>query len=1047
MKNKYTKPLMGILLGLVLQLGFHASLLAQGVVNVKGIVYDSGTREGMPGVNVIEKGTTNGVVTDLNGSFTLEVSSSEAIVVFSFIGYIQQEVTVGNQTDLEVMLAENVAELGEVVVVGYGTQQKANLTGAVSTVGKEVLENRPVPSVANALQGTTPGLNVTRSSGQPGSEGLNIQVRGATSANGNVNPLLMVDGVPAPLFTLQTLNPNDIETVTVLKDAAAAAIYGAQAAGGVILVTTKTGKSGKTVFEYSGQIGSEWALNVPDRMTLLQEAEFSNLARANRGLGPEYNDEALQFIRDGVEFVEDPNDPNRWITYNQKSIRDQVLRDYSPMQTHNLSARGGNEKTNYLVSLGYYEKQGVFKVGPDKFDRYNVRVNLGTELSKHLKLDSRISYAQHNTNAPSQGANGYGLLQQVYQARVRFPVFMPDGRLFGGAGSSGNNTYAILSEGGYDKTSRNDFDGVFTATLKDLVKGLQVRAIYGKQFRMYNRNRFARTVNLWNRGGEAPAFILNNPNVYEVTNSSTVNTSFQMLADYAITLGEKHKITVLGGFQYEDYRYSSQFSQARSLISNDLPSLNLGDNNTKVTNESISTLATQSIFGRVNYSYMDKYLFEGTLRGDESSKLAPGLRFKVFPSASVGWNMHRENFFHDNLDFISELKLRASWGRLGSALGNIVGYYDYLSLLSSGSDLVMGADETRTTYFYENSVPSSTLSWETIETVNYGTDMGFWDNKLQLSFDYYIKHNRDMLTPLQLPATFGVGTPRVNNGVLKSWGWETEVRFRNKIGTDFNYTAAFNISDNQNKLVEFSGRNVVGLGNNSIVEGFPLNSIWGYRTAAGYFSSMDQVNGAPFQDNNTGVGDIQYINQNGDDRITQGRGTTDDPGDMVLLGTNQQRYLFGVNAGFNYRSIDFSIFFQGVGQRSFMPNTDMLMPMGQSWFMPMAHHQDYWTPENPNAAFPRPFLQGQHNYRASDRWVLNGAYVRLKNIQLGYSLPQSLLSKVKLSRARVFITGQDILTFTKMGVFDGVFDPENNNAVRADYPFFGTVAAGINLSF
>jgi TonB-linked SusC/RagA family outer membrane protein len=1047
MKKKYIKPLIGILFSLVLQLIFHTSLLAQGGVNVQGTVYDSNTQEGMLGAMVMEKGTTNGVVTDMNGKFNLRVSSAESILVISFLGYTKQEFVVGNQTNFEITLSENIADLGEVVVVGYGIQQKANLTGAVSTVGKERLENRPLASLANALQGTTPGLNVTRSTGQPGSEGLSIQVRGATSANGNVNPLLMLDGVPSPLFTLQTLNPNDVETVTVLKDAAAAAIYGAQAAGGVILVTTKSGKSGKTIFEYSTQIGTEWALNVPDRLTLLQEAEFSNLSRANRGVAPEYNEEALQFIRDGVEFVQDPTNPNRWITYNQKSIREQVLRDYSPMQTHNFSARGGNEKTNYLVSLGYYDKQGVFKVGSDNFDRYNVRVNLGTALSKHLKLDSRISYAQHNTEAPSQGASGYGLLQQVYQARLRFPVFMPDGRLFGGAGTSGNNTYAILREGGYDNTTRDDFGGVFTATLKDLVKGFQLRAIYGKQFLVHDRNRFVRTVNLWDKGGENPAFILNNPNLYETTKGSTLNTSFQVLADYAITLNEKHKFSVMGGFQYEDYRYSSQFSQARSLISNDLPSLNLGDNNTKVTSETIFTQATQSIFGRVNYSYMDKYLFEGTLRGDESSKLAPGLRFKVFPSASVGWNVHRENFFSDKLNFVSELKLRASWGRLGSALGNIVGYYDYLNLLNSGSGLVMGADEIRTTYFYQNSVPSSTLSWETIETVNYGADLGFWDSKIQVSFDYYVKHNKEMLTPLQLPATFGVGTPRVNGGELKSWGWETEVNYRNRIGKDFNYNVSFNISDNQNKLIDFSGRNVIQLGTNSIVEGYPLNSIWGYRTDAGYFSSKEQVDGAAFQNNNTGVGDIQYINQDGDNRITQGRGTVEDPGDMVLLGTNQQRYLFGFNLGFDFKGFDFSIFFQGVGKRSFMPNQEMIMPMAQSWFMPMAHHLDYWTPENTNAAFPRPYLQGQHNYLPSDRWVLNGAYIRLKNIQLGYSLPKALLSKVKLTRARVFITGQDILTFTKMGVFDGVFDPENTNAVRADYPFFGTVAAGLNLSF
>ncbi|EOZ97814.1 TonB-dependent receptor [Indibacter alkaliphilus LW1] len=1034
-------------LGLLVMLGVYypSDLSAQSGRTVQGVVRDSNTSEGIPGVNVIEKGTSNGTITDLDGSFSLTVSSENSTLEISFIGYTKREILVGNQTQINVNLDEDMSDLGEVVVVGYGVQQKANLTGAVSTVGKELLENRPVANVANALQGTTPGLNITRSSGQPGSEGINIQVRGATSANGNVNPLLMVDGVPAPLFTMQTLNPNDIESVTVLKDAAAAAIYGAQASGGVILVTTKAGQSGKTVFEYSNMIGTEWALNIPERMSLLEEAQFSNLARANRGLAPEYNDEALQYIRDGVEFVEDPNDPNRWITFNQQSIRNQVLRRNSPMQTHNFSARGGNDRTDFLVSLGYFEKAGVFKLGPDSFDRYNVRINLGSQLTKHIRLDSRVAYSRHNTEAPSVGAGGYGLLQQVYQARTRFPIFMPDGRLFGGAGTSGNNAYAILSQGGYDNTTRNDFDGVFTATAKDFVKGLQVRAIYGQQYRNTARNRFARTVDLWNKGGDDPAFILNNPNVYEITNQLLLNTSFQFLVDYDLEINDKNKIHFLGGYQYEDYRFTSQFSQARDLISNDLPSLNLSDENSRITNESINTYANQSFFARLNYSYAGKYLLEATVRSDESSRLAPGMRTQVFPSASIGWNIHRENFLQDNLGFLSELKLRASWGRLGSALG--IGFYDYLSLLARNSNLILGAPGQRATYFWQNVVPSSTLSWENIETVNFGTDLGFFDNKLQASFDYYIKHNRNMLTPLQLPGTFGVGTPRVNEGVLKSWGWELELRYRDKIGENFNYNVALNLSDNQNILMEFAGRNVVGLGLNNIVEGYPLGTIWGYQTAPGYFSTIEEVQNAPFQDNNTGVGDIRYINQDGDERITPGRGTTEDPGDMVLLGTNQERLLFGINLSANYKNFDFVVFFQGVGRRSFLPTRDMLAPMMQGWFMPMAHHSDYWTPENPNAAFPRPFLNGFHNYLPSDRWVLDGSYIRLKNIQVGYSFSPSLLKRANINRARIFVSGQDIWTRTSMGVFNGVFDPENNNNVRADYPFFGTVAGGINLTF
>nr|WP_290942312.1 TonB-dependent receptor plug domain-containing protein [Haliscomenobacter sp.] len=313
-------------------------------------------------------------------------------MLVSYTGFVTQEVVVGNRTEVDIILVSDARALDEVVVIGYGTQKKENLTGAVSTIDSKSIENRPVSNVANALQGLASGLVITRGTGQPGSEGIGIQIRGATSANGNVEPLVILDGVTVSSFTLQTLNPNDIENISVLKDAAAAAIYGAQAAGGVILITTKKGKSGKTVFDYSNQIGVDWALNVPQRLSLLEEAEYANLARKNAGSGPEYNDQEMQRIRDNIPYVVNPSDTTRYIFYNQEDLISQVVRDYTPMQTHNLSARGGNDKTNFLISLGYYGKQGTFKVGPDRLDRYNLRLNLGTQLTKHLSLDSRIAY-------------------------------------------------------------------------------------------------------------------------------------------------------------------------------------------------------------------------------------------------------------------------------------------------------------------------------------------------------------------------------------------------------------------------------------------------------------------------------------------------------------------------------------------------------------------------------------------------------------------------------------------------------------------------------
>lgn len=1001
--------------------------------------------EPLPGVTVIVKGTSVGSVTDFDGQYNIKVPHGNATLVFSYIGFASQEVAIANRKEINVELKEDVSQLEEVVVVGYGTQKKENLTGSVSTITAKSIEDRPVTSLATALQGTAPGLNVTRTSGQPGSENIGIQIRGVTSANGSVDPLLLVDGVASPLFTMQTINPTDIETVTVLKDAAAAAIYGARAAGGVILITTKNGKPGKTTFDYTSQFSVQWGLNIPKRLSLLEEAEFSNLARMNRGIGAEYSEFDLDNIRNGVEYVVSPSDSSKYIYYNQQSIKDQVLRKRSAIKTHNLSIRGGTEKINYLFSLGYLDQEGVFKVGPDNFKRHNIRLNLGTTLTNHLSLDSKISYSVHQRDMPSRGANGYGLLQEVYQARQRFPIFTPEGKLNGGAGSSGNNTYAYLAEGGYETRDINDIDGTFTLTAKNFIKGLQFRTVYGRKFRNQDNENFSRKVELWGR--YEPVYFLNNPNSFTLNQALLETENFQFLADYDLEIGEKHNFHLLAGYQWEDYRYSNVYSNASSLVSNDLPTLNLGDNNSKRNSQTIHTYANQSYFGRLNYSFDNKYLIEATIRADESSRLAPGLRIKVFPSASVGWNVHKEEWFSNTLKFISEFKPRISWGQLGNSNADIIGYYDYLNLLSTGSNLVLGESESRSTYFYQGVVPSSNLSWETVETSNFGFDLGVFQNKFQASFDYYIKHNRNMLAPMQLPATFGVDTPRVNSGVLKSWGWELAINYRDRIGDNFNYGVGFNISDNQNKLIEFEGRNVIRLGNNSLIEGFPINTIWGYETESGYIESQSTLDNAPFYSNQTGIGDVMYIDRNGDGLINEGRGTVEDHGDLVNLGTNQQRYLFGINANAEWKNLDFSIFFQGVGKRSFMPLRDALMPLAQSWFQPMQHHKDYWTPENPNAAFPRPYLNGFHNYATSDKWVLNGAYLRLKNIQLGYSLPEDHLKKIKLSKLRVFLSAQDILTFSKLGVFENVYDPEQNNNVRADYPLFGAVSLGLNLVF
>lgn len=1007
---------------------------------IRGIVTDSEERP-LQGVSVALNGTSIGTTTDAAGKYSLNLANAKGHLIFSFIGFTSMKIDIaGKSGEINIVLVSDNARLDEVLVVGYGIQKKENLTGAVSSVSSKDIQNRPVSNLANALQGTMPGFLVTRTGGKPGSENIEIQVRGATSANGGVPPLLVVDGITTPIFTLQTINPNDIASISVLKDASAAAIYGAQAAGGVILVTTKSGKSGKTKFEYSNLFGADWALNIPKRLTLLQEAEYSNLARANAGVAPEYSEFDLENIRNNVDHIIHPTLPIYYIYYNQKDHVKETLRKYSFMNTHNLSASGGTDKLSYSASLGLYDKKGVFKVGPDGLKRYNARLNLGAQLTKHISLDSRLSYSLQKQQGASTDADGQNLFFQTYHFRQQYPIFTPEGRLNGYG--TGNYTYARLLAGGYDNTDRNYFDGIFTLKAANFVKGLQLRAVYGAQYRTENRNRFRRTVELWGRSTVID--YLNNPNSFLLSKGTVINNNLQFLADYDFNIGNKNKFHILAGYQWEDSRNSLLSSTASSLVSNDLPSLNLANVANKNSTEAISTYAYQSYFGRFNYSYDDRFLFEATVRADESSRLAPGKRIKSFPAASAGWNMHRENWFSNAFPFISTFKPRISWGRLGSVIG--VGDYAYLDLLSTNSNIVLGSPETRVTYFYQDITPSSSLTWETVETTNGGVDFGLFQNKLQISSDYYVKYNRNMFTPLLLPSTFGVGTPRINNGKLKSWGWEVDLKYFDKIGKNIEYSLGFNLSDTKNKLISYAGRRIILPGYNQIIEGYPLNSFWGYKTD-GYFSTTEEAKDWAFQNNLTDAGDIKYLDLDGDKKINGGKGTSEDHGDLVYMGSDQPRYAFGFTGSMTWKNIDFSFFFQGIGKRSISPSSNAIIPLVEAWIQPLAIHQDYWTKENPNAVFPRPYLQGRHNFLPADKWLLNGQYLRLKNIQMGYAFSETLLRKINISHARIYFSGQDILTFSKMGVFKSIFNPETRgNGAGSDYPFFATISMGLNIT-
>ncbi|MDR2229571.1 MAG: TonB-dependent receptor [Flavobacteriaceae bacterium] len=957
-------------------------------------------------------------------------------------------------------------DIDEVVVVGYGKQKKTNLTTAVSTIDGKTLENRPSPNVANMLQGSAPGLVVTRSSGRLANQGLNLEIRGATSVNGNVSPLIVIDGIVSSSESFMALNSDDIDNISVLKDGGATAIYGAQSAGGVLLVTTKRGKSGKAKISFSSNMAFQSPSNLPKRLSLIDEMNYMNLARKNAGLDPEYKDDDLDYARRGVEFVLDPTN-NLWRTYNQKDFIKETLRDTYSMMKNNVQISGGNDRITYMASIGNLQQDGIFRVGEDFFSRWNTRINVSAKVNDYLKLDIGSAYTTQAINNPQDGGyglegGGNGILRQMFNSRMRFPLFNPDGSYYG-SGTSSFFGYGLLKDGGFKRDRKEDFINNITATISNIAKGLEFKLIYGRETDNRENRTFNRTVNYYAGPTASSIKKLNDPNSYSVSHTKYILENFQGLVDYDFKLGESHNFHVMGGYQLQKWDKNNLYAQTKNLYVNDNPSLNFtGDQLNKTNSEYSRSEIMQSFLGRFNYNYKGKYLFEATVRSDESSRLTQGDRIKVFPSFSLGWNMTKESWFENIAGgVLNELKPRASWAKVGSkaslsknANGDYDengGFYDYIDQLSSGSSLVLGGD--RQSYLFLSRLSAQNLGWETVETRNIGIDFSLFNRKLTGSFDYYNKYNNNMLVPISLPATIGIGTPMLNAGQLKVWGWELSLGYRDKIGKDFSYNVSVNVADNQNKLLKYNGTsNVINSGVNRLVEGYALNSIWGYKTD-GYFQNQSEVDKAPSYKrllNKTGVpgiGDIRYVDLNGDGEISAGKNVLGDSGDLVYLGDTNPRYQFGINVSMNYKNIDFSFFIQGVAKRKFKPSNELIQPALAPWNLPMTFQMDYWTPDNTNAAFPRPYLTADHNFVNSDKWFLNGAYARLKNIQIGYSLTKEALKNMPISRMRIYVSGEDLLTFSKLGVFKGVIDPEQPQGVVSGYPFAKTVSLGVNIDF
>ena len=1004
------------------------------------------TGEPIIGANVVEKGTANGISTDLEGKFTLDISEGATLVI-SYIGYIAQEIRTNTQNNYSITLQEDTQTLEEVVVVGYGVQKRVSLSGAVSVVSGEDISSKSATDVISAMQGQLPGVTVLRRGGQPGSETDDIRIRGFTSVN-SANPLVLIDGVEG---NLQRLNSDDIESISVLKDAAAASIYGSRAAAGVILVTTKRGAAQRSKISYNGSFGVNVPGMMPQRVPSWVEQEMTNIARRNATGSPEQSEERTSF-KANPNMLALPNG-QRWEFNSATNWLRETTKNYTTQQNHSVSASGGSDKVKYFLSSGFFTKNGLLKYGPDDYRRVNLRATIDAEINNYLDISVNVTYEGTLQKTPSVGSET--LFSYLYHALGRQPIYLPEEDTHYSTnpwnGDYVLNPIRIMKEGGEIRTNNQNFSGIAKFLIKNVVKGLTLDLNVSRRAGFNALQGDYPFLEATGRdGSRRTGYDINDPQRVQKRRTNSYQDKLEALLRYNLKLS-RHNIQILGGASYEQYLSDQITATARNGVSNDFFSLNYYDTSVatnSVMSDAISPWKMASLFGRINYDFAGRYLFETTLRYDGSSRLVPGSRWGLFPSVSAAWRISEEAFFEGFKNIANNFKLRTSWGQLGNTSG--LGIYEYIGTVNSGT-------WWGNPVYWNPDMVSENVGWETVASTNIGLDFGFLRNRLSLIADYYWKKNDGMLSRMNVGNIVGISSlPYENVGILKTWGWEISAQWRDRAG-EVSYHVGFSIDDSKNELVSYEGVNTISDGVVTRLEGYPLYTIWGYKTD-GLWNSREEYLAYKAanpgyetldQDARISGGDVRYVAQgNADHRVGSGSGTPDDPGDLVLLGTENPRYLYCINMGLQWRGFDFSMFWQGVGNRKYvLDNRTAFAPYarGSAAQMPWTIHLDlgYWTEDNPNAYYARLMEGLEYNYAVSDRWLQNGAYIRLKNIQLGYTLTMPDKSRQTL---RIFVTGNDVWEYTRAKF--KAYDPEVRRGVNANYyPFFRTFIAGVNLTF
>lgn len=1037
--------------------------------HVTGIVLDA-ANEPMIGVSVVVKGTTNGTITDFDGKYSISVPGPKTVLVFSFVGYATKEVTVGAQKSINVTLAEDTKLMDEVVVIGFQSQKKGNLTAAVASVGAETLENRPVANIGQALQGIVPGLNVSISGGDP-NKVPSLNIRGATTfrQRGTSNddkdkfdvvsgsPLILLDGVEISSEDLNQLNPNDIDNMSFLKDASAAAIYGTRATFGVILVSTKSGTfKQKAKVNYSYDLAFDQPYALPDIMDSYHIYKSLKDYDLWTGTIKAYSDKDIKTMEHMQAYINDPvnnkpyymdGDAIQW-TGNTNPYKE-LVKDWTPTQKHNFSISGGGDRISYYISLGMQNQDGMYEIRTDKFKRYNTMLSLNAKVTDWFNVGAKASYNVVDYDAPTQREDGSNLwlsAKAYYpEDNIYKPVLTgPDDPM---PNYATENPVSYLYTGGRNTTSRRNTILSISPEFILIPKILKVKADFSFTPTTYQREKTHPMQARVNTSWVALENRWSTQNTGYIERSSTDKYAINVYADYNQTFNEKHNVSVLLGINQEKESYAGSSISLVDMLDPNILNPSLVENVTANTSTNSHYAATaRALFGRVMYNYMSRYLIEVDARYDGSSRFPKNDRFQLFPTLSLGWRVSEEKFMDWSKSWLDNFKIRASWGRLGSQPGS---YYPYQSKFGTESAYFLFDGVRYPTGITTPSLTNPNLTWEKSTTKNLGFDFTFLNNRLTAGADIFERKVTDILIPggKEYPSLIGDDNlPFENAGILKTTGFEIQVKWTDKLANGLGYSVGASLSDDKAEVISYPSNPTNIIGDGKLYKGYTVGDIWGYVTGGilqeGDFDGVGP-NGKPLYHGTTFKGEqvypgfLWYKDLNNDGIISNGLNTVDDPGDRKIIGNNAPRYRYNITANFQYKGFDLDLMFQGVGKRDYwLSSTASYWGGGAgSW----ETFNDSWTPENTDAKFP--MYHSSISGRAQTGYLLDASYIKLKQVILGYSFPKSLISKIKLEKLRLNLSAYNLFTISDM--------PKSYDAdyLSDAYPPKRTFSVGVQVGF